>query len=95
MVNKKDDKLLAFGTKRASHRIILLEISMPNTKDPVGLKELVQLSGLSDYDEFTVRLVDVEANRHILVAALVEGNRYAIHKIILSGLQPSSTFRSS
>ncbi|CAI0645367.1 unnamed protein product [Colletotrichum noveboracense] len=27
MVNKKDDKLLAFGTKRASHRIILLEIS--------------------------------------------------------------------
>ncbi|KAF0320827.1 ankyrin repeat protein [Colletotrichum asianum] len=95
MVNKKDEKLLAFGTKRASHRIILLEISMPNTKDPVGVKELVQLPGLSDYDEFTVRLVDVEANRHVLVASLVEGNRHAIHKIILSGLQPSSTFRSS
>lgn len=91
IVSKHDDRLLALGTKRANHRIVVVEISMPNSRDPLGFKELAQLPRLFDYDDFTVRLVDGETNRHLLVAALVEPDCYAIHKVLLPDLYPSPT----
>ncbi|KAF9872799.1 ankyrin repeat protein [Colletotrichum karsti] len=94
MVSQKDDTLIALGTKRANHRIILLEIKMPTSKDPISLSELAPIPQLFDYDEFTVRLIDAEGKRHLLIAALVDINRYAIHKVILSGMQSATTIRT-
>ncbi|TDZ46885.1 hypothetical protein CTRI78_v008895 [Colletotrichum trifolii] len=70
VVNSSDDTLLAFGTKRAHHRIMLLRIKMPTAKDPPHVTELAQVPKLFDYDEFTVRLVDGDAKRYVLIAAL-------------------------
>jgi hypothetical protein len=80
-----DDKMFALGALSANHKIFLLEISVPragSVEKPI--KELGQLQGLSDNDEFTIRLSREENDNYVLVAGLVSSDRRAIYRIRVS-----------
>ncbi|OHF01259.1 serine/threonine protein kinase [Colletotrichum orchidophilum] len=92
MVDQKDDTIFALGTQSDGGPILLLEIiTRPETRAPVTVRELAQLSSLSENDDFTGTLVGDNGNSHILVTALVGPNRHSVFKIVLSGRHAAST----
>ncbi|KXH26963.1 serine/threonine protein kinase [Colletotrichum nymphaeae SA-01] len=90
VVDQNDDTTFALGTKRDGGRIRLLEITIPETRHSVTVRELAQLPSLSENDEFTGTIVGDGGNRHILVTALVGPSRHAVFKIGLPGRHATS-----
>ncbi|KAK1638668.1 kinase-like domain-containing protein [Colletotrichum phormii] len=90
MIDPSDDTIFALGSRADGGCILVLEIARPETRDPVVIRELAQLPGLSENDEFTGTIVGNDGNRHILITALVGANRHAVFKIDLSGRLPDT-----
>ncbi|KAL2881517.1 hypothetical protein SGCOL_003084 [Colletotrichum sp. CLE4] len=90
MIDPSDDTVFALGSRAGGGCILVLEIARPETRDPVIIRELVQIPGLSENDEFTGTIVGNDGNRHILITALVGANRHAVFKIDLSGRLPDT-----
>ncbi|KAK3335227.1 kinase-like domain-containing protein [Cercophora scortea] len=98
MMTSRDDKMYALGTSTASHKILLLEMTVPRRGDVEtelggggvgGIREVAQLTGLSYNDEFVERLAEGkttgEGEGYVLVAALVAQNRRAVYRVGLGG----------
>jgi len=86
MMGWHDEMMFALGRPSASHKMLLLEMTVPRPgAEEVSVRELAQLPGLSYDDEFTVRLSGEQGEKYILVAALVGANQRAIYRIRLSG----------
>ncbi|KAK7440161.1 serine/threonine protein kinase [Colletotrichum acutatum] len=91
MADQNDDTIFALGIKPDGGRIRLLEITIPETRDPMTVRELAQLPSLSENDEFTGTIVGDDGSRHILVTALVGSHRHAVFKINLPSRHPASS----
>ncbi|PFH62082.1 hypothetical protein XA68_15173 [Ophiocordyceps unilateralis] len=53
-----DNRLFALGTTSASHRMLLLEIQVPQPDTDMEVRQVAQLPGLSYDDDFSVMLSD-------------------------------------
>ncbi|KAJ5923408.1 hypothetical protein N7454_008653 [Penicillium verhagenii] len=81
MMGWDDKRLFAVGKKAANHKMLLLEMTMPTPRRKETLiKELAELPGLSDDDEFTERLSFQGDEKFILIAALTNDNRRALYR---------------
>jgi hypothetical protein len=79
-----DDKMFALGRPSASHRMLLLEMTVPrSTAEEVSVRELAQLPGLSYNDEFTERVSDEAGEMYVLIAALAGANQHTIYRVRL------------
>ncbi|KAJ5994331.1 hypothetical protein N7451_010055 [Penicillium sp. IBT 35674x] len=80
MMGWDDKRLFAVGKRTANHKMLLLEMTMPGRARTTLIKELAELPGLSDDDEFAVRLSFLGEEKFILLAALTNDNRRAIYR---------------
>lgn len=85
IMGRRDEKLYAVGRPLASHRMLLLEITMPRpASTEVSVRELAPLPGLSYDVEFTERLSDEREENYVLIASLAGANqRAAIRRVRL------------
>lgn len=85
MMGWHDDKMFALGTPPASHKMLLLEMTIPRSgTDKIYVKELAQLPGLSCDHEFVEMLSDDKSEqRHVLIATLAGANQCAIYRVPL------------
>lgn len=85
MMGWDDEKMFALGTPPASHKMLLLEMTIPRSgTDKIYAKELAQLPGLSCDDEFRGMLSDDKSEqRHVLIATLAGANQCAIYRVPL------------
>ncbi|KAJ6095506.1 hypothetical protein N7486_006252 [Penicillium sp. IBT 16267x] len=80
MMGWDDKRLFAVGKRSANHKMLLLEMTMPGPTKKILIKELAELPGLSDDDEFSERLSFLGEEKFILLAALTNDNRRAIYR---------------
>lgn len=80
MMGWDDKRLFAVGKRSANHKMLLLEMTMPGPAKKTLIKELAELPGLSDDDEFAERLSFLGKEKFILLAALTNDNRRAIYR---------------
>ncbi|KAJ5547627.1 hypothetical protein N7513_004861 [Penicillium frequentans] len=80
MMGWDDKRLFAVGKRSANHKMLLLEMTMPGPAKTTLIKELAELPGLSNDDEFAVRLSFLGEEKFILLAALTNDNRRAIYR---------------
>jgi len=85
IMGRRDEKLYAVGRPLASHRMLLLEITMPRpASTEVSVRVLAPLPGLSYDVEFTERLSGEREDNYVLIASLAGANqRAAIHRVRL------------
>jgi len=78
------DRLYALGTSSAHQRLLLLELTVPQSLvGNISVREITNLPGLSYNDEFTQRISEETGEKFVLVAALVAPNRRAIYRVRL------------
>ncbi|KAH8697600.1 hypothetical protein BGW36DRAFT_169975 [Talaromyces proteolyticus] len=83
----RDEKILALGTPSASHKMFLLEMTVPRSEnDSVSVTELTQIPGLSYDDEFIEMLSDESGEKYVLIAALAGAKQSTIYKVHLPGV---------
>lgn len=86
MMGWKDQKMYALGTTSTNQRMLLLEMTVPQSEaEDVCVRELTPLPTLSYDEEFTEMLSDEMGEKYVLIASLAGGNRHAIYRIRLPG----------
>ncbi|KAL6231205.1 hypothetical protein BDW75DRAFT_248078 [Aspergillus navahoensis] len=89
MINSRDDKMYAVARQPVSHRLMLVEMAVPQSaQDELRFKELATLPDLAKDDHFMERLWEVKGGACILIASLVSSGRRAIHRIGFDDREP-------
>ncbi|KAL2812741.1 kinase-like domain-containing protein [Aspergillus granulosus] len=86
MMATSDDKMFALARKSANHRMILLEMKVPRSRsDELCVRELVYLPHLSEDDQLTEMLYDIDGEKSIIIAVLLGSGRRAIYRVGVDG----------
>ncbi|KAL2869112.1 protein kinase family protein [Aspergillus lucknowensis] len=86
MVGEKDDRMFAMARKSANHRMMLLEMKVPQHRsDELSIRELAYLPDLTEDDRFTERLCEVDGESSVLIAALVGRDRRSVYRVGVDG----------
>ncbi|KAL4742688.1 hypothetical protein BDV11DRAFT_210919 [Aspergillus similis] len=89
LINFQDDKLYAVARQPLNYRLLLLEMTLPqSTGDKLCFRELACLPDIAKDDQFVERLREVEGGGCFLIASLVGSGRRAIHRV---GFDDSAT----
>lgn len=88
MMARDDSRLIALGKRLTSYKMLLLEISLPSREDRhAHIKELAELPGLSEDDDFTEQLcfergenVSLRDN-FVLLAAFTKEKKRVVYRV--------------
>lgn len=88
MIASDDSRLIALGKRLTSYKMLLLEMSLPSREDRrTHIKELAELPGLSEDDDFTERLcfeqgenVSLRGN-FVLLAAFTKEKKRVVYRV--------------
>ncbi|KAL2816012.1 hypothetical protein BDW59DRAFT_177472 [Aspergillus cavernicola] len=84
MIGSNDLKMYALARASASSRLLLLQMTVPQSNDEdISVRELAHLPGLSADDQFTERVWDGDMEKCVLIAALVNNSKRAIYRVRL------------
>lgn len=83
MMSSRDDRLFALGSTSAKHKILLLELKVPQSGGDVTVMELAQLPGLSYGDDFAEMMSDENGEKYFVIAALLGTNRRLVYGVSL------------
>ncbi|KAF4585780.1 ankyrin repeat protein [Ophiocordyceps camponoti-floridani] len=81
-----DSRLFALGTMSANHRMLLLEMRVPQPEADLEVRQVAHLPGLSYNDEFSEMLWDEGGEGYILIAALTR----TVYRVAIPRAEPVS-----
>ena len=82
MMGRRDDSLFALGCTSAKHKILLLELKVPQSGD-VSVTELAQLPGLSYGDDLVGMMSDDNDEKYFLIATPLGKNQRLVYGVSL------------
>ncbi|KAL2841864.1 kinase-like domain-containing protein [Aspergillus pseudoustus] len=92
MMATSDDKIFSLARKSANHRMMLIEMKVPRSgSDELCVRELAYLPSLSEDDQLTERLYDIDGEKGVIIAALVGKGRRAILRVGVDGAETMSS----